>query len=55
MLSHYQSLLEAVSADPGTNIAQAPLLTENEYQQLVVDWNRTVQSYPRDKVARRTD
>jgi amino acid adenylation domain-containing protein len=46
MLVHYQSLLEAVAADPDTRIAQAPLLTANEFQQLVVDWNRTERSYP---------
>ena len=26
MLGHYQTLLEAVTADPGTGIAQAPLV-----------------------------
>jgi amino acid adenylation domain-containing protein len=49
MLVHYQSLLEVVAADPSTSVAQAPLLTANEYQQIVVDWNRTEQSYPNDK------
>ena len=49
MLGHYQALLETVAADPGANIVEAPLLTAGERQQIVVDWNQTELSYPRDK------
>ena len=49
MLGHYQTLLEAVAADPGMSIAKMPLLTAEEHQQIVVDWNRTELSIPQDK------
>ena len=49
MLVHYQTLLQAVTADPGTSIAQLPLLTDAEYSQIVFDWNRTERSYPKEK------
>ena len=49
MLAHYQVLLEAVAADPGVRIATVPLLTAGEYKQIVVDSNRTEQSYPSAK------
>ena len=49
MLVHYQTLLQAVTADPGASIAQLPLLTEAEYLQIVFDWNRTERSYPKEE------
>ena len=49
MLVHYQTLLQAVTADPGTSIAQLPLLTDAEYLQIVFDWNRTERSYPKEE------
>jgi amino acid adenylation domain-containing protein len=49
MLRHFQTLLAAIPADPGKTIAQAPLLTADEYRRTVVEWNRTETSYPNDK------
>lgn len=49
LLGHFLNLLQGVVANPEQAIAQLPLLTEAERQQLVVEWNRTAVDYPRDK------
>lgn len=47
MLGHYQILLDAVVDDPALRVADLPLLTSLERQQLLVDWNATAFEYPR--------
>lgn len=49
MLGHFQTLLEGIVADPEQRIADLPLLTAAERQQLLVDWNDTQVDYPQDK------
>ncbi|HEV2436447.1 MAG TPA: amino acid adenylation domain-containing protein [Verrucomicrobiae bacterium] len=39
MLGNFQTLLEAIVADPERRISDLPLLTETERQQLLVEWN----------------
>jgi amino acid adenylation domain-containing protein len=39
MLGNFQTLLEAVIADPEQRVSDLPLLTETERQQLLVEWN----------------
>jgi len=49
MLSHFQTLLEGIVADPGERIGELPLLSEVEQQQILVSWNPDVAqrtSYP---------
>jgi amino acid adenylation domain-containing protein len=41
LLGHYRVLLEGVVTDPDQRLADLPLLTEAERQQLLVDWNAT--------------
>jgi aspartate racemase len=48
LLSHYQALLEGIVADPDRRLANLPLLTEVERQQLLVDWNCTEADYPKE-------
>ncbi|MGA3164142.1 MAG: amino acid adenylation domain-containing protein [Verrucomicrobiota bacterium] len=48
MLGHFQTLLEAMVADPEQRLADLPLLTETERQQLLVEWNDTKTDCPRD-------
>jgi amino acid adenylation domain-containing protein len=48
MLGHFQILLEAMVADPEQRLSDLPLLTDNERQQLLVEWNDTRTDYPRD-------
>ena len=49
MAGHFQTLLEAIVADPDQSIATLPILTEAERHQLLVDWNDTAADYPKDK------
>ena len=46
---HYQTLLGAVAAGPDRRLADLPVLTTAEHQQLLVEWNDTAKEYPRDK------
>ena len=43
---HYVTILSAVCADPNQNIASIPLLSSSERQKLLVDWNRTEETFP---------
>jgi len=47
-LGHYQTLLEAVAADPDRHISELPLLTAAERDQLILGWNETQAEYPRE-------
>ncbi|MEG4228700.1 amino acid adenylation domain-containing protein [Microcoleus sp. N9_B2] len=47
MVGHFQTLLEAIVANPEQKIAELPILTEFERQQLVA-WNDTATDYPKD-------
>jgi non-ribosomal peptide synthetase component F len=49
LLSNYRTLLEGIIADPGQTISRLPLLTENERNQILVEWNATGVEYPRDR------
>jgi amino acid adenylation domain-containing protein len=49
MVGHYQTLLEAVADDPGRRLAELPMLTDTEHQQLLIDWNQTAVDYPKDR------
>ncbi|GAX42390.1 amino acid adenylation domain-containing protein [Tolypothrix sp. NIES-4075] len=49
MVGHFQTLLEGIVANPERGIAELPLLTPKEQQQILVDWNDTATDYPRDK------
>lgn len=48
LLGHLQTLLEGMVADPGQRLADVPLLTRAERQQLLVAWNDTQAAYPTD-------
>jgi amino acid adenylation domain-containing protein len=48
MLGNFQTLLEAIVADPEQRLSDLPLLTETERQKLLVEWNDTKTDYPRD-------
>ncbi len=49
MLGHFQTLLEAIVADPSQRIGELPLLTSTERHQVLVAWNDTRTDYPRSK------
>lgn len=48
MMGHFRTLLESAAANPGIQISRMPLLSEAERLQLLVDWNDTRVSYPRN-------
>ncbi|MBZ5554817.1 MAG: amino acid adenylation domain-containing protein [Acidobacteriia bacterium] len=48
-LTHWETLLEGIVAHPEYRLSQLPLLSGDERQQVLVEWNRTVSDYPRDK------
>jgi len=49
MTGHFLTLLEAIVAHPNQQIAQLPILSASEQQQLLVEWNNTQTEYPQDK------
>jgi amino acid adenylation domain-containing protein len=46
MFGHYQTLLEAVVANPEQRLSGLPLLSDAERRQLLVQWNDTNVDYP---------
>ena len=49
MIGHFQTLLEAIVANPEQNIAELPLLTAGERHQLLVEWTDTKTDYSSHK------
>ncbi|MEP0858638.1 amino acid adenylation domain-containing protein [Trichocoleus sp. DQ-U1] len=48
MLGHFQILLEGIVANPEQRVSKLPILSEAELHQLLVEWNNTQVSYPKD-------
>src|SRR5207247_1892589 len=48
MLRHFRALLEAVVRDPAETIATVPLLSGDDRQLLLQEWNHTATIHPRD-------
>ncbi|NEQ79121.1 MAG: amino acid adenylation domain-containing protein [Moorea sp. SIO2I5] len=48
MSGQFQTLLEAIAANPQQRVDQLPLLREAEKHQLLVEWNQTQVPYPKD-------
>ena len=46
MLGHFQTLLQAVVANPEQRLVDLPLITPTERQQLLIEWNQTAQTLP---------
>ena len=49
MTGHFQTLLEAIAANPQQPISELPLLTQPERHQLLFEWNNTTKEYTQDK------
>lgn len=45
MSAHYRVLLEAIAAKPDRLVRELPLLTPDQRQRIVVEWNRTEREY----------
>ncbi|HEX3250372.1 MAG TPA: condensation domain-containing protein, partial [Pyrinomonadaceae bacterium] len=48
LAGHFETLLEAVVADPKRRVLDLPLLTKSERRQLLEQWNNTQEDYPGD-------
>jgi amino acid adenylation domain-containing protein len=48
LLRHFQTLLEGIVTSPDASIADLPLLTASERQQLLVEWNDTRKPFRQD-------
>ncbi len=48
MANHFQVLLEGIARNPEQPIAQLPLLTPEEQQQMLIDWNQTQAEYSQE-------
>lgn len=48
-IGHYLVMLEAIVENPDARIAELPLLTRNEREQLITGWNATQHDYPRER------
>jgi amino acid adenylation domain-containing protein len=45
LIGHYTTVLEGVVRDPGQRLSQLPILTAEERQLMLVDWNATEHEY----------
>jgi len=50
MAGHWQKLLEGIVANPACRVGELSLLTQDERQQLLVEWNRTEAPTSRQRV-----
>ena len=48
MATHYQKLMRSISANPDSKISDISLVTDDEYQQIIFDWNNTEEEYDRE-------
>ncbi|CAM3390081.1 Peptide synthetase XpsB [Xenorhabdus nematophila ATCC 19061] len=50
MVSHLYTLLAAMAADDAQRVTELPLITSQQREQLLVDFNKTTLAYPQDKL-----
>jgi amino acid adenylation domain-containing protein len=48
MLGHFENLLNAVVENPDLSLAKIPIMSVQERQQVLMDWNQTAANYSRD-------
>ncbi|TBV09727.1 non-ribosomal peptide synthetase [Stutzerimonas kirkiae] len=49
LAQHWLNLLQGIVKAPSQRIAELPLLSPEEQQQIIYDWNRTEANYPNDQ------
>ncbi|HEV2395159.1 MAG TPA: amino acid adenylation domain-containing protein [Verrucomicrobiae bacterium] len=49
LVKHFLALLEGAVFSPETKLSALPLLPQEEKKQVLIDWTRTEQDYPRNK------
>ena len=50
LLGHYRVILESVSHDPDRRLGDIEVLTEEERERILFEWNRAARDYPRDRL-----
>ena len=53
ILNHFTNLLESIVANPHQHLRELPLLTADEQQQILVDWNNTASEHNREACVHR--
>src|SRR5262249_34902514 len=48
LLEHFENLIKGVAENPDKRLSELPLLSPGEFNQLVIEWNRTTTEYPRE-------
>ena len=48
MLGHFERLIQAALESPDLPFAQLPIMSAEEREQVLVEWNRTAAGYPKD-------
>ncbi|HPZ09328.1 MAG TPA: amino acid adenylation domain-containing protein, partial [Candidatus Eremiobacteraeota bacterium] len=49
MKGHFQTLLEGIVKNPDEKLSNLPILSDEEKNQLLVEWNNTLIDYPKDR------
>lgn len=49
MMTHYKRLLEQIAEHPETPMSELPLMSQEEQQRILVEWNNTEKDYRSDK------
>jgi amino acid adenylation domain-containing protein len=49
MLGHFRNVLQHVAENPDESVARVPLLTDEERERLLREWNKTDKKYPVDE------
>jgi len=49
LLEHWKVFLAGIVADPDRRVSEIPLITEEERRRILIEWNSTASSYPREK------
>ncbi len=47
-MNHYETLLTACLQESGQPVTSHGILTKDEYQKIMIDWNKTDEAYPHD-------
>jgi amino acid adenylation domain-containing protein len=51
LLEHLERMLEGMVLDEGGRVMELPMMSEQERQEVIVDWNQTTAEYPRERCA----
>ena len=49
MIEHYRQIVHAVSTEPDQKLSRLPMLSSEEHQRQVIEWNQTATPYPRER------